>query len=230
MANLFLVGLTCEPTRDSGDASYDRMVAFDLAAFVESCLRALDESEPLLALRELVCEATSDGAGIDRALGAPSRWRVEDLHVSPQLTVQRIVWGPGVRVAPHEHRMWAITGVYGGKEEQSFYRIDNGQLVAAGGTTLAERDVQLLGPDAIHAVLNPLPRLTAALHIYGGDLNATERRAFDPRTGRARVMDRELSDRFVDLVAERQATDPGPWEPERTLALQAELYPQVYGR
>ena len=205
-------------------------MAFDLAGFVESCLRALDEPEPLLAVREIVSEAVADGAGIDRELGAPTRWRVEDLHVSPRLTVQRIIWGPGVRVAPHEHRMWAITGVYGGKEEQSFYRVQDRQLVAAGGTTLAERDVQLLGSDAIHAVLNPLPRLTAALHVYGGDLNATDRRAFDARTGRERLMDRALSDRFVDLVAERQAADPGPWDPARTLALQAELYAQVYGR
>ena len=39
-----------------------------------------------------------------------------------------------------------------------------------------------LGRDIIHSVTNPIPRLTAALHIYGGDFFAQSRSEWDPET------------------------------------------------
>ena len=36
-----------------------------------------------------------------------------------------------------------------------------------------------MGTDIIHSVLNPIDRLTGAIHIYGGDFFATQRSEWD---------------------------------------------------
>ena len=40
----------------------------------------------------------------------------DTLFASPEITVQRIVWRGGARSNVHEHRMWAVVGVYAGAE------------------------------------------------------------------------------------------------------------------
>jgi hypothetical protein len=44
-----------------------------------------------------------------------------------------------------------------------------GRIEAAGAKALSEREAVPLGPDIIHSVINPVSRLTGALHVYGGD-------------------------------------------------------------
>ena len=39
-----------------------------------------------------------------------------------------------------------------------------------------------LGHDIVHSVTNPMPRLTGAIHVYGGDFFAAERSEWDPET------------------------------------------------
>ena len=41
-----------------------------------------------------------------------------------------------------------------------------------------------LGAAIIHAVTNPLDRITAAIHVYGGDFFATPRSEWDPQSFR----------------------------------------------
>jgi hypothetical protein len=57
-----------------------------------------------------------------------------------------------------------------------------GRVEAAGATALSERDVVPLGRDIIHSVTNPIPRLTGALHMYGGDFFGACRSEWDPET------------------------------------------------
>jgi predicted metal-dependent enzyme (double-stranded beta helix superfamily) len=83
---------------------------------------------------------------------------------------------------PHDHRMWAAIGIYGGQEDNTFYRRSDGRLVASGGKDLRRRDVVLLGDDTVHAVHNPLKRYTGAIHVYGGDFVNTARSQWDPQT------------------------------------------------
>ncbi len=87
---------------------------------------------------------------------------------------------------PHNHEMWATIGVYTGREDNIFWRRikdENGGLIeAAGATSLGEKDVAPLGRDIIHSVTNPVPRLTGAIHVYGGDFFDTARSEWDPET------------------------------------------------
>jgi predicted metal-dependent enzyme (double-stranded beta helix superfamily) len=89
-------------------------------------------------------------------------------------------------VMPHDHRMWAVIGVYAGREDNIFWRRikdeTGGRIEAAGGRALGEGDCWPLGPDIIHSVTNPAPRCAGALLIYGGDFFAQERSEWDPYT------------------------------------------------
>ena len=33
------------------------------------------------------------------------------------LTILNVVWTPGMAVYPQDHRMWAVIGLYGGRED-----------------------------------------------------------------------------------------------------------------
>ncbi len=47
-------------------------------------------------------------------------------------------------------------------------------IEAAGARSLGVGDVAALGRDVIHSVLNPIGKMTCALHVYGGDFFAPD--------------------------------------------------------
>jgi predicted metal-dependent enzyme (double-stranded beta helix superfamily) len=147
---------------------------FETDAFLEDCVAATREAEPRRAIKEVLERAVADPAAIARAL-PPQRSGITKLLESPELTVLHVVWAPGMSFGPHDHRMWAAIGIYSGGEDNSFYRRQGDTLVASGGTRLEPRDVTLLGGDTIHAVANPTGEFAGAIHVYGGNLFATER-------------------------------------------------------
>ena len=108
------------------------------------------------------------------------------LYKSDNLTILNVVWGRRMTIMPHDHRMWAVIGVYTGREDNIFWRRlpgdPAGTIEAAGAKSLGEGCAEPLGRDVIHSVTNPLGRLTAAIHVYGGDFYAAERSEWDPET------------------------------------------------
>jgi predicted metal-dependent enzyme (double-stranded beta helix superfamily) len=141
---------------------------FDLDGFLSECTVARQESEPLRAIKAVLDRAVSNGTDVATAL-PPERAGITGLHVSPELTVIKVVWAPGMRLWPHDHRMWAAIGIYTGGEDNEFFRRDGSSLVDSGGRSLEAGDVCLLGDDVVHAVANPTSQFTGAIHIYGGD-------------------------------------------------------------
>ena len=99
------------------------------------------------------------------------------LHRASDLTVLSVVIPPGLpQTLPHDHRMWALVGIYEGQEDNRFFRRVPGGLEEAGGRSLRASDVLVLGGDAIHAIQNPLGHsVLAGIHVYGGDLIGAER-------------------------------------------------------
>ena len=163
---------------------------FDIERFVDECRAALAaERGSGRAVREVVARAVSDPADLMHALGEPKRAGLNVLHHAPDLTVLNLVWGPGMSVMPHNHRAAAAIGIYAGREDNAFWRRvgagedgAGGRIEAAGGKTLVERDCAVLGRDIIHSVTNPIPRLTGAIHVYGGDFFGVEKSEWDPET------------------------------------------------
>ncbi len=161
-------------------------MAFDLDLFISDCAEVVAEPAPTKAVREIVARAVSEPNALQQTLGVPKRGQVESLHVSDELTVLNVIWAPGMTIMPHNHHMWAVIGVYGGREDNIFWRRcdndANGLIEAAGAKSLGPGDVRPLGQEIIHSVTNPTPKLTAAIHVYGGDFFTTERSEWDPAT------------------------------------------------
>jgi predicted metal-dependent enzyme (double-stranded beta helix superfamily) len=98
------------------------------------------------------------------------------------LTILNVVWAPRMTVMPHDHRMWAVIGIYAGGEDNIFWRRVGGKIEAAGARALRTKDAVPLGPDIIHSVTNPTEKFAGAIHVYGGDFFATPRSEWDSET------------------------------------------------
>jgi predicted metal-dependent enzyme (double-stranded beta helix superfamily) len=159
---------------------------FDLDQFVSDCRSALRQESAHPAVREVVARAVSEPASVLRSLGEPTRGGLYILHQSPELTILNVVWPPWMTLLPHNHLMWAVIGVYTGREDNVFWRRirdrRDGKVEAARARALCVGDAEPLGRDVIHSVTNPIPRLTGAIHVYGGDFFAVARSEWDAET------------------------------------------------
>lgn len=176
---------------------------FDLETFIADCRPAASGSTPEVAIKELVERAVAHPTDVERALGTPSWGGITTLHRSPDLTILNVVWAPGMAVFPHDHRMWAVIGIYGGREDNTFFRRSPAGLAVAGGKHLETSDTVLLGKTIVHAVTNPMKRFTGAIHVYGGDFFGTPRSEFDPATFEERPYDVEHTMRVFAEANER---------------------------
>lgn len=151
----------------------------ELEQFIADCAAAINDSAPTKAVKETVTRAVADATALEQMLGTPERGGVEKIHVSDELTIINVIWAPSMMIMPHNHNMWAVIGVYGGREDNIFWRRIKddpaGRIEAAGAKSLGPKDVRPLGDDIIHSVTNPTSKLTGAIHVYGGDFFATER-------------------------------------------------------
>jgi predicted metal-dependent enzyme (double-stranded beta helix superfamily) len=163
---------------------------FDKDRFIEDCRVALrTERDARGAIRALVASAVSSPPEVLKSLGEPHRSGVEVLYRGTDLTILNLSWGPLMQVRPHDHRMWAVIGIYGGREQNRFFlRSENG-LAQHSARELDVKEVAALGEQTIHAVTNPLDSITSAIHVYGGDFFDTPRSEWDPTTLEERAYD-----------------------------------------
>lgn len=181
---------------------------FSKDRFIDDCRAAVAEGQG--AIRELVAEAVSDGARVMSELGAPEHAGITPLHRSPELTILKFVWAPYMTLMPHNHQMFAVIGIYSGREDNIFWRRTESTIEAASARSLGVGDVAALGRDTIHSVNNPIGRMTCAIHVYGGDFFAPEapRSEWEHETlaerpwdiDRVKSMFREAERRFVAAV------------------------------
>ena len=159
---------------------------FDVDRFVADTKAAMTSGGGQRAIRELMKEAVAEPCQVIRVLGEPKKAGIELLYRSENLTIVNLVWGPHMTAMPHNHHMWAVIGMYGGREDNIFWRslpLDaKRSLEAAGASSYFPGDVGTLGPDIIHSVTNPLGKLTGALHVYGGDFLKQEREEWHEET------------------------------------------------
>src|SRR5436853_7781782 len=142
---------------------------FDLERFTADCRAALAADRPIKHVREVVARAVADPGSLLRTLGEPKRAGLHKLHQSHDLTILNVVWAPMMTIMPHNHSMWAVIGIYTGREDNIFWRRVRGapnKIEAVAAKALSETDAEPLGTDIIHSVLNPIDRLTGAIHIY----------------------------------------------------------------
>jgi predicted metal-dependent enzyme (double-stranded beta helix superfamily) len=159
---------------------------FELDRFIADCRAAVAQDPSHKAVRDVVARAVDDPAAVLKGLGAPRRAEVQKLYGGPDVTILNVIWGPRMTIMPHNHTMWAVIGVYTGREDNVYWRqlpaSAGRRLEIAGGRALGVKDAEPLGRDIIHSVTNPIDRLTAAIHVYGGDFIAAVRSEWDPET------------------------------------------------
>ncbi len=182
---------------------------FETDRFVDDCGRALAEDDTHKAVREILARAVSEPGDVLEALGEPGEAGIRKLHHADDLTILNVVWAPMMTLMPHNHNMWAVIGVYTGREDNIFWRrTDDGRVEAAGATAMSARDAHPLGKDIIHSVTNPIARLTGAIHIYGGDFFAEKRSEWDPETLTERAYDIDKNMRLFKEANARFAAHP----------------------
>lgn len=156
---------------------------FDLDRFIDDCAAAVKADPTHKTVRPIVERAVSDPTALMNTIGEPVAAGVNKICHRPDLTILNLIWGKRMTLMPHNHNMWAVIGIYTGREDNIFWRrLDEGPqgLEAAGAKTLGTGDVAPLGADIIHSVTNPLDKLTGAIHVYGGDFFAEHRSEWEP--------------------------------------------------
>jgi predicted metal-dependent enzyme (double-stranded beta helix superfamily) len=164
-------------------------MALTVDDIVARCQAAIAEPTPALAVRDVLDELVTDPAALERAVGRVDEGGITTLHNAADLTILHVAWTPGMALNPHDHRMWAVIGMYGGQEDNGFYRRAASGLEPSGGRELPAGDVLVLGDDVIHSVANTRREFAVALHVYGGDFFNVARSEWDWDTYEERPRD-----------------------------------------
>ncbi len=143
---------------------------FDKDRFIQDCVNAIAAGPG--TIREVVAEAVSDPASVMSELGEPEHAGITPMYRSPDLTIINFVWAPCMSLMPHNHQMFSVVGIYSGREDNIFWRRTETTIEAARAKSLGVGAVATLGHDVIHSVLNPIGKMTCAIHVYGGDFFA----------------------------------------------------------
>jgi predicted metal-dependent enzyme (double-stranded beta helix superfamily) len=151
------------------------MRTFTIERFVEACRAPAVARDGERAIRELVTEAVSDPGALAAQLGEPEHAGFQVLHRAPEVTILNFAWAPWMCFKPHDHAMWSVVGLFSGREDNLLWRRAGDTIEAAGARSLGVGDVASLGRDVIHSVVNPIGRMTRAIHVYGGDFFAPPR-------------------------------------------------------
>ncbi|NMH63908.1 hypothetical protein [Shewanella salipaludis] len=143
---------------------------FNNEQFIQDCIEAMAEGKE--AVREIVAKAVSDTASLLSVLGEQEHAGIYPLYRSPELTIINFTWAPCMCLMPHNHQMFSVVGIYSGREDNIFWRRTETGIEAAGAKSLGAGDVVALDDSSIHSVLNPIGKMTGAIHVYGGDFFA----------------------------------------------------------
>src|SRR5215472_7164212 len=179
---------------------------FNLDQLVADCRAVLREDRSQGFIREVVARTVSEPGAVLAALGDPKSAELQTLYHAPDLTILNVIWAPWMTLLPHNHQMWAVIGIYTGREDNIFWRrvpgSPEGKVEAAGARALSAKDAEPLGRDIIHSVTNPIPRLTGAIHVYGGDFFGVPRSEWDAESLREQPCDgAKMARRFEDANA-----------------------------
>jgi predicted metal-dependent enzyme (double-stranded beta helix superfamily) len=147
----------------------------EIRELIDAC-RDVGGADVPSRVSELVA-AFLDQPNLASVVGDGDRSTYEALYRGEDLLVLHGVVPPTpAPVAPHDHRMWAVIGVYQGLERNElFVRTEGGGLESVDHFTLAAGEVRILDPSTIHSVQARGDRYLGAIHVYGGDLFSTPR-------------------------------------------------------
>ncbi len=191
------------------------MSTFDKDKFVAECLAVVRSGDGApVAVKEIVERTVSNPSAIETEVGDRTVSPMMTIwHRSDELTVLHVVWPPNVDLFAHDHNMWAVIGIYCGREDNQFYRrLEDGRIEPHTGKTITRGDVLMLGSDVVHSVVNPTREWTAALHLYGGGYFTTPRTMWSKDTYEPMPLDVEFIKQNLEAAAARARLADTPGE------------------
>src|SRR5262245_25857929 len=159
---------------------------FDLEEFSEACLESTRTPDAARRVLALMRTAVRDAEGIKRAVtpAEPGQSFLDaPLFRSEEMVILNATLEPRLRSPAHDHRMWAVIGIYEGQEDNTFYHRAADGIEEVSRREVRAGDAILLAPGVIHAIANPLAAPTLGLHVYGGDLLAAKRSMWHSSSG-----------------------------------------------
>ena len=112
------------------------------------------------------------------------------LHEEPDhsLAIFVVTWLPGEETPPHDHQTWAVIAGLEGRETQHWWRrLDDGSVEGYAeverhfSERVDEAAIIAMPSDAIHSLHNDSGTVSVTLHVYGINVDYTDRHRFDPR-------------------------------------------------
>lgn len=128
----------------------------------------------------------------DPHAGDPEHPGVHRLHEEPDHSLALFVvsWLPGDETPPHNHGTWAVIAGLDGRETNHWWRrVDDGarpgyaKVERAGHIAVDAATIVTMPSDAIHSLHNDSDAISVTLHLYGVNVDYTDRCKFDPASG-----------------------------------------------
>jgi predicted metal-dependent enzyme (double-stranded beta helix superfamily) len=140
---------------------------FDPDEFVQRCLSCLTAADPVGLAADAMASALADSDGVQRTFGEGA---FNVLYWSPQMLIFQGTGHPGVWSRIHDHKMWAVIGVFRGVERNEFFERGDNRLRRTSELDIHAGKPEVLDPDVIHRSGNPEAEPNGWLNVYGGDL------------------------------------------------------------
>lgn len=169
---------------------------------VERCRDAATTQEPAADVVE-VLDAFLHQPRLEQQLGTADRSTYEALYRGRDLLVLHGVVPPTPRpVDPHDHRMWAVIGVYHGQEDNWLFVRTDRALELTERLSVRAGEIRQLDASTIHSVQAAGGGYLGAVHVYGGDLFATPRSTW--RDGVEQPNDESVLPAFFERLRTRE--------------------------
>jgi predicted metal-dependent enzyme (double-stranded beta helix superfamily) len=163
---------------------------------IERCVDALEDSDPLGVVADLVAATVADPQRLASTV-VPPLDPADDgvVYRSDDLLIVNVVFPGGFATGIHDHRVPAVIGAWAGHEDNLLYRRRPSGLEYVGGRRLEPGEVLTLAEDAVHDVHAPAASWCGALHVYLGDLGVQARSEWPSIDGLERACDAEDMER-----------------------------------
>jgi predicted metal-dependent enzyme (double-stranded beta helix superfamily) len=148
------------------------------------------QAVPALARRMMLAKHARLRPSMCHPDAAAEKAGVFTLHEEPDhsLAVFVVTWLPGDETPPHDHATWAvIAGLEGHETNHWWKRIDDRSVPGhadvrrAGKQRIDASSVVAMPGDAIHSLQNDSDGVSVTLHLYGVNVDFTDRHKYDPQ-------------------------------------------------
>lgn len=194
------------------DLIFTAMAMFDSDAFVDSCQIALLGVDPRNEIRELVERAISFPQHLDQLFPVPLDPDEDGIIFrSSELTVTSAIFPRGFTTGIHNHTMAAVIGVWSGIEDNHLYAPREHGVTATGTKRVVAGEVLVLTDSDIHDVQVPNSSWSCALHVYLGDLIASQRNGWASNDSPKELFDADqLRRRWLEVSRDTGLTTVSP--------------------